>query len=274
MWVKLILPVRFPIVWCMSRRLERHHRVNVGVCALTGHMTYAPTEANLSERLSVVTVQGVAWRCLRCGDYILGEPVGSGLASDAPVVPRGKLLRDLWIMRFFAVERAAKGILLLLLAVLVWDFQYWQGNFTTLINQEQPLLVPVGDVLGWNINHWWLARLARGAAEMTQVSLVWLAVGLLLYALVEFGEAVGLFLAKRWGEYFAVVATSFLLPLEVYELYHHVSGFKIIVFVINIFLIVWLVWTKRLFGVRGGHKAYMVEHHEDSLLTVERASKL
>ena len=257
-----------------SRRLERHHRVNVGVCALTGHITYAPIEANLSAGLRADTVHGVAWRCLRCGDYVLGEPGEVGLAVDAPVVARGRILRDLWVMRLFGVERLVKGIFLLLFAVLVWEFQYWQGDFTALINQEQPLLVPVGDVLGWNINHWWVARFARGAADMSQTSLILLSIGLVLYALVELIEAVGLFLAKRWGEYFAVVATSFLVPLEVYELYHHVSWFKVIVFVINIFLIVWLVWSKRLFGVRGGHKAYMVEHREESLLTVERASKV
>lgn len=257
----------------MGKQLVKHHRMNVGVCALSGHVTYAPVEEDLSERLSVVTVQGVAWRCLRCGDYVVGEPNGSGLAEDAPVVPRGRLLRDLWLMRLFAVEKSIKGVFLLGLAFVVWQFQYWQGSFTDIINQEEPLLVPVGDVLGWDINHWWLARLAREASNLSEASLLWLVLGLLLYALVELGEAVGLFMARRWGEYFAVVATSFLLPLEVYELFHHVTWFKVLAFVINVFLVVWLVVSKRLFGVRGGHAAYVAEHHEDSLLTVTWAGK-
>jgi hypothetical protein len=36
--------------------------------------------------------------------------------------------------------------------------------------------------------------------------------------------------------------------------------------------VVWLVWSKRLFGVRGGGEAYLAEHAAESLLTVDRAA--
>ncbi len=41
---------------------------------------------------------------------------------------------------------------------------------------------------------------------------------LLAYAALEGMEAVGLWLVKRWAEYLTFVATTILLPLEVYEL--------------------------------------------------------
>ena len=40
----------------------------------------------------------------------------------------------------------------------------------------------------------------------------------------------------------------------------------------NFAAILWLLWSKRLFGLRGGAAAYHAEHAEESLLTVERAA--
>jgi hypothetical protein len=36
--------------------------------------------------------------------------------------------------------------------------------------------------------------------------------------------------------------------------------------------VVYLLLTKRLFGIRGGHAAYEAERHEESLLEVEEAA--
>ena len=44
------------------------------------------------------------------------------------------------------------------------------------------------------------------------------------YALIELIEAVGLWLMQRWGEYFAVIATSVFLPLEIYELTEKITA--------------------------------------------------
>ena len=41
---------------------------------------------------------------------------------------------------------------------------------------------------------------------------------------------------------------------------------------VNIAAVLWLIWSKRLFGVRGGGAAYRAEHSAESLLTVERSA--
>ena len=79
-------------------------------------------------------------------------------------------------------------------------------------------------------------------------------------------------MVKRWGEYFAVVATSVFLPLEIHELLNRVTVLRVLALVVNIAAVVWLLWSKRLFGLRGGGAAYHAEHAEESLLTVERAA--
>jgi len=44
--------------------------------------------------------------------------------------------------------------------------------------------------------------------------------------------------------------------------------------VINVAAVVWLLWSKRLFGLNAGGAAYHAEHSAESLLTVERAARI
>ena len=53
-----------------------------------------------------------------------------------------------------------------------------------------------------------------------------------------------------------------------------VTWLRVAALVVNLFAIAYLLWTKRLFGFRGGHAAFEAERHNDSLLEVERAVSL
>jgi hypothetical protein len=46
---------------------------NLRTCGRRGHVTYVPDEPDLRARLIASTPLGEAWRCLRCGDYVLGR---------------------------------------------------------------------------------------------------------------------------------------------------------------------------------------------------------
>ncbi|MDT5136033.1 MAG: hypothetical protein QOD58_295, partial [Mycobacterium sp.] len=70
------------------------NRWELVTCALAGHVTYAPDEQVLADRLSGTTGLGEVWRCLRCGEFTIGEPHGRGPAEDAPMIMRGKALRQ------------------------------------------------------------------------------------------------------------------------------------------------------------------------------------
>ncbi len=137
------------------------------------------------------------------------------------------------------------------------------------------MLIPVGLMLGWL----WLRldvlspearNLAEGLAQVSkevghlgsqlnsvatrlasldQDHIRNLALLVLTYGLVEGVEAVGLWLEKRWAEYLTVVVTASLLPLEVLELTRHATVLKILAFIINIAVVVYLLWAKRLFGL-------------------------
>ncbi|GGK58785.1 DUF2127 domain-containing protein [Nocardia camponoti] len=241
-------------------------------CAIHGHYTYAPTEPELRARLEVSTVAGTAWRCLRCGTFVPGKPVGTGPADEAPFVPRGRLLRDRWILKLLAVDRAFHGVLMLIAAMLAQRFRSHKGRYANSFDTDLPLLQPFANQIGWNVDHSHVVRWADDLFKLSNTSLLWIAVFLYAYAALHFIEAIGLWLAKRWGEYLSVIATSVFLPLEIYELIERVTVFKVVALVVNLLAVWWLVWRKRLFGANGGWAAYQAEHSQASLLSVERAA--
>ena len=63
------------------------------------------------------------------------------------------------------------------------------------------------------------------------------------------------------------------LPLEIYELNERVTFLRVTAFVINLVAIGYLIYTKRLFGVRGGRVAFEAERHSQSLLEVEKSAE-
>ncbi len=238
-------------------------------CARTGHITYAPDEPSLRNRLTAPASAGQSWRCLRCGTFVLGEPTLTGLASAAPRVRRGKELRGVVILRFFAVERMVRAVIVAVAAYAVWRFQYSRAPIEQAFDRELPRLRSFFNALGYDLDHSKLVQMIRHAFTLNSATLRWFAVGLAAYAVIEVVEAVGLWLAKRWGEYFAMVATSAGLPIEIYELAHKITILRAGAFLVNVALVVYLVYAKRLFGVRGGGRAYEARLRSESIIDVE-----
>jgi uncharacterized membrane protein (DUF2068 family) len=241
-------------------------------CARHGHATYAPDEPALRERLRAETGFGEAWRCLRCGDFVLGEPHGSGPADHAPLVPRGKVLRDLFILRFLAIERAVRGVFIVLVAAAVWKFSNSQDAVRKLFDDYLNVFRPVFKHFHYDLDHSPIVGSIQKTFGYKHSTLLLVAVLLLAYALIELVEAGGLWYAKRWAEYLTVVATAAFLPLEIYELTEHISWLKIATLVLNILAVVYIALAKRLFGLRGGRKAFDEERESASLVEVETSA--
>ena len=235
-------------------------------CGTSGHVTYAPTEAGVRRQLRAPTESGEAWRCLRCGTFVPGEPQASGPAAQAPAPRRDKEVRSAIILRIFAIERFVRGLAAAALAVVVWRLQYSHLSVEQAFERERPVLHTLFEQLGINIDHSKLVGLITRALTLSPTTLRWLAVGLAVYAVIELIEGTGLWLAKRWGEYFAMVATSLGLPYEIYELASKVTVTKLILFAVNLLLVLYLVITRRLFGVRGGKHAYEARLRSESLM--------
>ena len=68
-----------------------------------------------------------------------------------------------------------------------------------------------------------------------------LSVGTFFYSALFLLEGTGLALAKRWAEYLTIVTTASLMPLEVYEIYVHLSWARVVVLLVNIVVVAYLV---------------------------------
>lgn len=246
--------------------------VALHACGFRGHATFAPDEPELQARLRVETPVGEAWRCLRCESFVVGPPADRGPAATAPHVRRGRNLRDVIVMRALAVERVIRTVIFSLLALGVLAVRGTRGQLQTAFENELPLIRPLANQIGWNPDDSKLLHHIDQAFSLSPTTLAWIAVGLFGYAAIELIEAIGLWLITRWGEYFAVIATCVFLPLEIYEITEKVTAFRAIALAINIAAVVWLLWTKRLFGLNGGAAAYHAQHDAATLLAVEQAA--
>jgi uncharacterized membrane protein (DUF2068 family) len=241
-------------------------------CGAGGHVTFAPDEPGLRERFGHNTRAGEAWRCLRCGAFVIGEPNASGPADSAPTVRRGTQVRSALILRIFAVERFLRALIFAALAIAVWRFSLSQHSLEDSYEHALPPLKALLRDLGFSVQHSKILGLLNRAFTTDPKILTYIAIGCAVYAAVEIIEGVGLWLVKRWGEYFAVIATSVGLPYEIYDLTNKVTVLRVVAFLINLGLVIYLVVTKRLFGVRGGKAAYEARKRSESLLDAEIAA--
>jgi uncharacterized membrane protein (DUF2068 family) len=143
---------------------------------------------------------------------------------------RGRLI---WLI---ALERTLRGVLLL--AAGIYLLVKSGANFGDIANH-------IARRLELDPNTPWIRHVIDklGHLRKHQVRLFGaLAIG---YAALEITEGVGLFYRKRWAEWLTVVATSLLVPLEVYELVRHPSWLKAGGIVVNIAIVVYLVRVVR-----------------------------
>jgi uncharacterized membrane protein (DUF2068 family) len=78
-----------------------------------------------------------------------------------------------------------------------------------------------------------------------------LSIGTFFYASLLLTEGVGLLMRKHWAEYFTVITTAALIPLEVYELIHKFTLVKLAVGLVNVAIVWYLVLALRQPSRRG-----------------------
>ena len=231
-------------------------------CARNGHLTYRPSDDVYSERLSAQTPVGPAWKCLRCGAFIPGAPFAHGPIEQAPSVLHDRQIRDRVIIRFLAVERGIRGFIVLLIGIALLQLKDSQESLEITLTKSLPLLKPFADQIGWDINNSRVIHLLDAFLEITPHMLWIIAIALIAYGILQLTECFGLWYQKRWAEYLTVVATSAFIPVEIYELMHSVTFIKAGALVVNVVAVIWLLWSKHLFGINGGAAAA----HDDALV--------
>ena len=144
--------------------------------------------------------------------------------------PGGRLI---WLI---ALERTLRG--LLLLAAGIYLLAKAGANFGDIATH-------IARRLELDPQHGWIRNVITKLGELKkhQVKVFgMLAIG---YAALEITEGVGLFYRKRWAEWLTVVATSLLVPLEVYEFGRHPSWLKAGGIAVNVLIVMYLLRVVR-----------------------------
>ena len=106
--------------------------------------------------------------------------------------------------------------------------------------------------MGSTLDHWvamsgldpgnrWVERAIEKASNLTPAKIKGLGIVSFIYAGLFLTEGIGLWLMKRWAEWFTIIITGSLVPVEIYELYRHLTATKILVLIINIAVVIYLL---------------------------------
>ena len=148
--------------------------------------------------------------------------------------------RRVSLLRFLALERLARGLLILALGV---EGLRLTGD-------------PNASLRQWNLVVKQLSRINSNFAEAILHSSIyesfikllhvqtstWIVIfaALFLYGILICVEGVGLWFDLLWAEKLTVISTSAFIPLEIYELAKGFAILKLAAFAVNIFLVIWL----------------------------------
>jgi uncharacterized membrane protein (DUF2068 family) len=167
------------------------------------------------------------------------------------------------VLRLIAIDRALHFLILGILAIAIFAFLSHRAQ---LRGEFYRVLIAIHGSLGGptSSSHSTILGDLRKLFALKHSSLFALGIVCAAYALLEGVEAVGLWLRRRWAEYLTFIATTILLIPEIYELTGKISVFKIIALIINLLVVIYLLFAKRLFGLRGGGHAEEAEIQRDS----------
>ena len=171
-------------------------------------------------------------RARRSGDVRADVAADDGVAHAArPLRHRG----GRFSVRVVAAWEAVKGVLVLLAG----------GLATYLLRPDEDR--SIDEIVG----HFHLNPAGptshifqRALERVGDTQLVLLAVGSLVYALLRFVEAYGLWTEKGWGWILGIVSAALYLPLEIRDMTHRITWIGVGVFVLNL-AIVAVLWFNR-----------------------------
>lgn len=137
---------------------------------------------------------------------------------------------------------------------LVAVFEAAKGGIVILVGLGLPALIHrnLQDVAEHVVRHFHLnpasnvPRIFLELSSSLNERRLWiLAVAAVVYAMVRFVEAVGLWRRRRWAQWFGIISGGIYLPIEVYELIRSISVIKISLLLTNLMIVV-LLFRARL----------------------------
>ncbi len=155
----------------------------------------------------------------------IGDTIGAQMKSS-----------DRTILRLIAIFKLLKAIALIAIGIGALKLLH-RDVFITL---EHWIVMS-----GLDPGNRWVERGIEKASNLSHAKVRGLGIVSFIYAGLFLTEGIGLWLMKRWAEWFTIIITSSLVPVEIYELYRHPSASKILVLIINIAVVIYLIYRIR-----------------------------
>ena len=136
------------------------------------------------------------------------------------------------LLRLIAIFKLLKAVLLIAVGV---------GALNLLHRDLARAVEHWAELLRLDPNSRYMNAAIEKASNVTPDKIRVLGLGSMIYAGLFLTEGIGLWLEKRWAEWFTVIITSSLIPIEIYEVSRRTTPVKIAVLLINIAIVVYLV---------------------------------
>lgn len=150
-------------------------------------------------------------------------------------------MNDTTLLRWIIAFKALKAVTLTVLGVVL---------LTTRHSDPVDLFVRTALAVHLPLTSRLLDRVLAFLANLTisrQTALAWTAFA---YAALMGTEGIALYLAKPWARWFTIVATSSLIPIEVYEIVLRPRPIRVVVLVVNVIVVAYLWRRHDLAGPR------------------------
>jgi uncharacterized membrane protein (DUF2068 family) len=140
--------------------------------------------------------------------------------------------RRLQALRTVAAMEFAKGVAVLAAAVSL----YWVD--------PTDVVGAFLDFLHISPDHHMAQMLLRSADILSNASMWSVILVACIYSALRFTEAVGLWRARPWAEWIALVSGALYIPFEVFALAHRVSWFHATILLINLAIVAYMFYLR------------------------------
>lgn len=139
-------------------------------------------------------------------------------------------------IRAIAVYEALKGIVVLIAGI---------GVLTLIHKNIQDFAEDVVFGLHLDPTSHYPQMFIEAVGKIDSNKIIYIFLFSVVYTIVRFTEAYGLWFLRAWAEWFAIISGSIYLPLEIYEIFKKPDILRVSIFLINLAIVLYLIYVRR-----------------------------
>lgn len=147
-----------------------------------------------------------------------------------------KLSKSKTTLKLLSLFEAGKGLLVFLVGA---------GLLSLIHNSTQQEAAEIVKFLHLNPAHHYPEIFINTLTNLSDVRLWFLSISAIVYSLIRFAEAYGLWNGRLWAMWFAGASGALFLPMELYEVIETPNKARFIILLLNILLVAYLYRSGR-----------------------------